>query len=152
MSEGILKALMQLFALVAAPEQDATSGRKVVQNYLSLQLNQQLIEEYLHLFDNHRRTYREKTKEKTRIPKLYAASSVKVLRIATAINEELTHYQKIIVIIQLLEFLDSGKKAMSEVEFEFAETVAETFNIYREEFLSIHHFIVSTEKEPKTIT
>lgn len=149
MSEGILKALMQLFALVAAPEQDATSGRKVVQNYLSLQLNQQLIEEYLHLFDNHRRTYREKTKEKTRIPKLYAASSVKVLRIATAINEELTHYQKIIVIIQLLEFLDSGKKAMSEVEFEFAETVAETFNIYREEFLSIHHFIVSTEKEPE---
>jgi ABC-type multidrug transport system ATPase subunit len=149
MSEGILKALMQLFALVAAPEQDATSGRKVVQNYLSLQLNRQLIEEYLQLFDNHRSAYREKTKEKNRIPKLYAASSVKVLRIATAINEELTHYQKVIVVIQLLEFLNSGKRAMSEMEYEFAETVAETFNIDRDEFLSIHHFIGISEKEPE---
>ena len=44
MSEGILKALMQLFALVAAPDQDAASRREIVRNYLSLHLNQQLIE------------------------------------------------------------------------------------------------------------
>lgn len=148
MSEGILKALMQLFALVAAPDQDATSGRSVVQNYLSLQLNHQLIEEYLQLFDDHRSAYREKTKEKTRIPKLYAASSVKVLRIATAINEELTHYQKVIVVIQLLEFLNSGKQAITHVEYEFAETVADTFNIGREEFLSIHRFITTPNPLP----
>ncbi|MFW6351632.1 MAG: ATP-binding cassette domain-containing protein [Bacteroidota bacterium] len=150
MSEGILKALMQLFALVAAPDQDAASRRNVVRNYLTLQLNYQLIEEYLQLFDTHRSTYREKIKEKNRIPKLYAASSVKVLRIAMAINEELTHYQKIIVIIQLLEFLSSGNQGISKVEYEFAETVAETFNINHKEFLSIHRFI-STAKPPPDI-
>lgn len=148
MSEGILKALMQLFALVAAPDQDAASRRKVVRNYLSLQLNHQLIEEYLKLFDSHRSTYREKIKEKTRIPKLYAASSVKVLRIAMAINEELTHYQKIIVVIQLLEFLNSGSRGISAVEYEFAETVAETFNINNEEFLAIHSFITIPQPSP----
>jgi ABC-type multidrug transport system ATPase subunit/ABC-type multidrug transport system permease subunit len=139
---------MQLFALVAAPDQDAASRRKVVRNYLSLQLNHQLIEEYLQLFDEHRSTYREKNKEKTRIPKLYAASSVKVLRIAMTINEELTHYQKIIVVIQLLEFLNSGKQGISEVEYEFAETVAETFNINHEEFLAIHSFITTPQPSP----
>jgi ABC-type multidrug transport system ATPase subunit len=148
MSEGILKALMQLFALVAAPDQDAASRRKVVRNYLSLQLNHQLIEEYLQLFDAHRSTYREKIKEKTRIPKLYAASSVKVLRIAMAINEELTHYQKTIVVIQLLEFLNSGSQGISDLEYEFAITVAETFNIHHEEFLAIHNFITTPQPSP----
>jgi ABC-type multidrug transport system ATPase subunit len=143
MSEGILKALMQLFALVAAPDQDAASRRKVVRNYLSLHLNNQLIEEYLVLFDQHRQTYRQKLKEKTRIPKLYAASSVRVLRIATAINEELTHYQKTIVIIQLLEFLNSGEGGVSEMENEFADTVAETFNIQAEEYEAIKNFIAN---------
>ncbi|MDK2842352.1 MAG: hypothetical protein PWQ17_1858, partial [Anaerophaga sp.] len=147
MSEGILKALMQLFALVAAPDQDAVSRRKVVRNYLSLHLNNQLIEEYLILFDQHRQTYRQKLKEKTRIPKLYAASSVRILRIATAINEELTHYQKTIVIIQLLEFLNSGKGGISEIENEFADTVAETFNIPAEEYEAIKNFITNPVPE-----
>jgi ABC-type multidrug transport system ATPase subunit len=141
MSEGILKALMQLFALVAAPGQDAASQRKVVRNYLSLLLNNQLIYDYLKLFDEHRQSYREKLKEKTRIPKLYAASSVKVLRIATAINEELTHYQKTIVIIQLLEFLNSGTRDVSETEYEFAETIADTFKIPHNEYSAIKLFI-----------
>lgn len=147
MSEGILKALMQLFALVAAPDQDVATRRKVVQNYLSLHLNNQLVEKYLVLFDQHRQTYREKLKEKTRIPKLYAASSVRILRIATAINEELTHYQKTIVIIQLLEFLNSGKGGVSEIENEFADTVAETFNIPAEEYEAIKNFIASPVPE-----
>ncbi|MFW6328140.1 MAG: hypothetical protein ACOC2F_07510, partial [Bacteroidota bacterium] len=71
MSEGILKALMQLFALVAAPDQDAASRRIIVRNYLSLHLNNQLIEEYLFLFDEHRQIYEKKFTGKTRMPKLY---------------------------------------------------------------------------------
>ncbi|PWD98682.1 ATP-binding cassette domain-containing protein [Marinilabilia rubra] len=147
MSEGILKALMQLFALVAAPSEDVVSRRKVVRNYLALQLNNQLIEEYLLLFDQHLKTYREKLKEKSRQQKFFAASSVKVLRIATAINEELTHYQKTIVIIQLLEFLNSGIHKVSEIENEFAETIADTFNIRSDEFSSIKRFIAHSNPE-----
>jgi len=149
MSEEILKALMQLFALVAVPDKEAEPRRKIVHNYLSLNLNSQLIEEYLHLFDEHQKAYREKLKEKDRIPKLYAASSVKVLRIATAINEELTYYQKIIVIIQLLEFLQSGNQGISETEETFVQTVAETFNLSSGEYRSIKEFIVNEIPSPK---
>jgi ABC-type multidrug transport system ATPase subunit len=147
MSEGILKALMQLFALVAAPAEDVVSRRKVVRNYLALQLNNQLIEEYLLLFDQHLNIYRDKLKEKRRLPKFFAASSVKVLRIATAINEELTHYQKTIVIIQLLEFLNSGLHKVSDIENEFAETIADTFNIDRNEFAAIRRFIAHSSPQ-----
>ncbi|MGQ1891546.1 ATP-binding cassette domain-containing protein [Thermophagus sp. OGC60D27] len=141
MSEGILKALMQLFALIAVPVQDAESRRNIVRDYLSLHLNTQLIEEYLALFDQHCLTFQKKLKEKTRVPKLYAASSVKVLRIATAINEELTHYQKTIVIIQLLEFLNLRNWSISDFGNELADTVATTFNIPKDEYFSIKQFI-----------
>ena len=146
MSEEILKALMQLFSLVATPDQEGDHRRKVVRNYLSLHLNSQLIEEYLNLYDEHQKRYREKLKKKDRVPKLYAASSVKVLRIATAINEELTHYQKTIVVIQLVEFLHSGYHGISETEEEFAHTVSETFNINEQEYQSIKNFV--TQKVP----
>lgn len=144
MSEGILKALMQLFALVAVPVKDAVSRRNIVKDYLSLHLNNQLIEEYLNLFDYHCQSYHEKLKEKTRIHKLYAANSVKVLRIATAINEELTHYQKTIVITQLLEFLNLKKRHSTGtgIENEFADTIASAFNIPQEDYISIKNFSI----------
>jgi len=149
MSEEILKALMQLFALVAVPDQEAGSRRRIVKNYLSLHLNNQLIEEYLRLFDEHQQTYREKLKKKGRIPKLHAASSVKVLRIATTINEELTHYQKVIVVIQLLDFLQSGDKGISDVEEEFARTISETFKLENKEYLSVKDFVVNDKPSPQ---
>ncbi len=147
MSEGILKALMQLFALVAAPWQDADSRRSVVRNYLSQHLNSQSIEEYLTLYDQHQSLHREKLQEKDRAPKRYAASSVKVLRIATTINEELTHYQKLVVIIQLLEFLNSGNQKITSIELEFVSTVAETFNIHLDEYGHIRDFILNSITE-----
>jgi hypothetical protein len=104
MSEGILKALMQLFALVSSPNQNDEVRRSVVQNYLSQQLNNKLVEEYLQLFDVYQTEHESKLKEKDKIQKVFSASSVKVLKIATSINEELTHYQKLIVIIQLRTF------------------------------------------------
>ena len=55
MSESILKALMQLFAIIAHPENDETEGesdrRAVVESFLKNQLNQELVREYLKVFD-----------------------------------------------------------------------------------------------------
>ncbi len=142
MSEGILKALMQLFALVAAPWEEEGSRRNIVRNYLSQHLNSQLIEEYLDLFDYHQNIHRERLKEKDKAPKRYAANSVKVLRISTGINEELTHYQKMVVIIQLLEFINSGNQEITTLELEFVLTVAQTFNIDPLEYEQIRDFIL----------
>ncbi|WP_044118019.1 ATP-binding cassette domain-containing protein [Alkaliflexus imshenetskii] len=141
MSEGILKALMQLFALLSSPEQDSEEGRNIVRNYLSQQLNQKLVDEYLALFDTYKNEQTQKLRDTERIKKRYAASSVRVLRIATKINEELTYYQKLIVLIQLLEFLNSGHGNISAIELEFANTIAETFNIKADEYIELYAFI-----------
>ena len=50
MSEEILKALMQLFAIISRPESDASERRLVVESFLNRQLNQELVDFYLEVF------------------------------------------------------------------------------------------------------
>ncbi len=156
MSEGILKALMQLFALVSSQNQNDEERRGVVKNYLSQQLNNKLVEEYLFLFDNYQNEHKSKLREKDKIKKIHSASSVKVLKIATSINEELTHYQKLIVTIQLLEFLNSGTTGISVTEMEFANTISATFNISESEYSGIYNFVnnnfLTSQPEAELIT
>lgn len=146
MSEEILKALMQLFALVSSPNQNEENRRNVVRNYLALQLNSKRVEEHLALYDLFIHEQEIKLRETSKLKKRYAASSVKILRIATAINEELTHYQKLIVLIQLLEFLNSGRRGVAAMEIEFANTIADTFNIKSEEYFEIYAFVTDNFK------
>ena len=53
MSERILKALMQLFAIIARPESNAEERRSVVGSFLLQQLNSELVNEYLKVFNNY---------------------------------------------------------------------------------------------------
>ena len=52
MSERILKALMQLFSIVSDAEDISGNSRKIVASFLQQQLNQQLVDEYLKLYDD----------------------------------------------------------------------------------------------------
>lgn len=146
MSEEILKALIQLFALVAFPRTEIKSRRHIVKSFLNQQLNSRLVEEYLSLFDRLHNEHEQRLSDKGKFRKRHSASSVKVLKIATEINEGLTYYQKLIVLIQLIEFLNIDV-GMSDFELEFVETVAQTFNLPEEEYKSIIEFITSSFSE-----
>ncbi len=47
MSEKIIETLMQLFALIAKPQQNDAERRGVVESFLSHHLNQDLVNKYL---------------------------------------------------------------------------------------------------------
>ncbi len=150
MSERILSALMQLFAIIAqvddsieaGEESSITSskGRRIIESFLRTELSSQLIEHYLRLFDEHLNTLHSKQKKKDADKKRNALNSVKVLKICSAINEELRQKQKIIVLIRIFEFINSNEKIQDQ-ELEFVTTVAEAFNISKEEFDLISAFI-----------
>ncbi|MDD4671699.1 MAG: ATP-binding cassette domain-containing protein [Bacteroidales bacterium] len=151
MSESILKALMQLFAIIAHPEDDSNrmeseakfDRRSVVESFLRQQLNQDLVREYLKVFDYYYELYQEKQSEKSKSKKRTSSSSVRVLKICTQINEELTQQQKIVVVVRLLEFAKDADQGVTEQEMAFISTVAETFYIDNNEFLLIHQFVVN---------
>jgi len=143
MSENILKALMQLFAIVVEVEGLSKNSRLIVESFLKQQLNQELVEEYLTLFDGF--IAKQNTKaDGTQRRKKISGSSVKVLKICTEINEELAQPQKIVVLIRLLEFIYSDGKDAAEQELEFVKTVSEIFNISDDEFNNCKEFIKST--------
>ncbi len=140
MSEKILKALLQLFAIVARPEQDESEGATVVEAFLKQQLNQELVQEYLKIFQKYYKLHQKRYSEKAKQKKRFSSSSVRVLKICAAINEELTQKQKIIVIIRLLEFIDIGSE-ITEQALEFVATVAESFHISQREYNDIQSFV-----------
>jgi ABC-type multidrug transport system ATPase subunit len=141
MSERILKALMQLFAIVANVGEDNPLGREFVRFFLKQQLNQELVNKYLAVFDQY---VEEQTKRRngTKIRKRTSVNSVKVLVICTQINKELTQKQKIFVLIKLLEFVYLDKNVVEQA-IEFADTVADTFNISKKEYQKCKSFIES---------
>jgi ABC-type multidrug transport system ATPase subunit len=141
MSERILKALMQLFSIVSDTEELTANSRNIVESFLKQQLNQQLVKEYLRLYDDFIEAKNKKS-EGSKRKKRTSVNSVKVLLICTQINEELAQKQKIIVLIRLIEFIYANNHP-SEQELEFINTVSETFNIPPEEF---NHCLEFTKK------
>ncbi len=137
MSEKILKALMQLFAIIAKSDGVTNHGRQVVTDFLRQQLSQERVSDYLTLFDQFSAEAPEKRKPREGVERRTSVKdSVRVLRICTQINAELEQKQKLVVLIRILEFIRAGE-AISEQELEFASTVASTFNIPNEEFENI---------------
>jgi ABC transport system ATP-binding/permease protein len=140
MSERILRALMQMFAIIAKVDGVNNSGRAIVQSFLKQQLSQEQVDTYLKIFDEYLEAHHQVSKKKDGTAKRTSLNSVKVLKICTQINQELEQPQKVIVLIRLLEFIYSSNE-ISEQEYEFVITVAETFNIPNEEFTSLKHFV-----------
>ncbi len=145
MSELILRALMQLFAIISRPESDISERRKVVEGFLRKQLNRELAREYIQLFDNYYDQYQEKYKDRQKHQKHTSSSSVKLLVICSQINKELTQRQKLTLLILLLSFIKSGhgsNSTISEFEQEFVETVAQAFKFENTELTEILYFVI----------
>ena len=149
MSEKILRALMQLFAIIGKAEDGTAFGRPIVESFLKQQLNSEQVAEHLKLYDAFVKAEESgEVGEKKR--KKATVSSVKVIVICEQINEELTQRQKIVVLIRLIEFIWADK-AMGEQDLEFVSTVASSFHIPDDEFYQCLNFIKRTDNELEDI-
>ena len=133
---------MQLFAIGAGLEQKTVLSRAIVEAFLRQQLTAVSVLEYISLFDYHLQLARGGD-DAEKLRKKASHSAVKVLRICTEINKELSSKQKYIVLIRLIEFILSSGEEMTEAEKEFLETVAGVFNIAHEEYSLCFSFVKS---------
>jgi ABC-type multidrug transport system ATPase subunit len=132
MSERILQALMQLFAIGAALDRLTLQSRETVEAFLRQQISLQRLPEYLKLYDDYVDKFQggEGDSQKKKL----SLSSVKMLRICTEINKELNTRQKYIVFLRLAEFMYSAEGEITVDEKEFLETVASVFTIETNEY------------------
>lgn len=148
MSDAILEALMQLFALIIDIDENnkiSEREKEVVRSFLTQQLNRKLSEKYMIIFEEyllqfHKDDYYQNPEKRRKRRTLTAR---KIVSICEKVNEELQQNQKIYVIIQLIEFISLGE-LVSERETEFLTTVSNAFKIPKAEFRNIFSFIVGT--------
>ena len=146
MSEAILKALMQLFSLIVdidEVQEIKEEERAIIRSFLARQLNSELVERYMSVFEEFLILYHEDRLEKGSIKDLKrnALTAVRILSICEKINEELEQIQKIYVIIQLIEYIAYGIE-IRETELDFLRTVASAFNIPENEYDNILSYVV----------
>ena len=147
MSESILKALMQLFAIIAASKAQAEQNN-IVETFLRHELSQELVDEYMDVYNGFYNQYRGKQTTDSKKKKAVSLSSTKILVICNVINKELVQRQKIIVLVRLLEFISSDRNdEVSQQELEFVQTVAENIFISDEEYRTILDFVFYSSKK-----
>jgi hypothetical protein len=148
MSEQILKALVQLFALISDSghtEGISSRGKDIVRLFLAHHLNQDLIAKYMEIFDEYVWIYhsddiaRGSLKERKRT----TLNAVRILAICETIIGEFHQKQKLYVLIQLLDFIHFSAE-ITENKLDFLETISSAFNIPDEEYHDISKFILES--------
>ena len=141
---------MQLFAIIATANKEGVNekSRSIVESYLRLMLSSEQVTEYLLLFDKYveERGGGVKKDDAQQSRKRTSLNSVKVLRICEQINGELKQDQKLLVLLQLLEFISFGEE-ITEQEIDFVKTVSDIFNIPEDEYYNCHAFTLSPKIE-----
>lgn len=142
MSEKILRALLQLFAIIAKTgrDDDGPSGHDAVRRFLSRQFTAPVVLEHMAMFEAFVAAYHTSGGKSERGWKRTSLNSVKVLKICTEVNEELNQRQKIVVLVYLLELVHSRGEMLPQ-EADFVSTVADTFNIAQDEFARCSAFV-----------
>jgi len=143
MSEEILKALTQLFAIITKQDGGATAGeRQFVINFFQTELDQDSIKEYLDLYDHFSGYGKEEEGGKSKLTSV--RDSVKTLGICKKINKTLTQKQKVVVLIKLLELVSTDKNFTPQ-RMEIINTASSVFNIVQYEYQLIETFVISED-------
>ncbi len=145
MSEKILNALLQLFAIIARGDAVAEGARPenaaILERFLRKQFTAETAAMHMERYQSFVQEFHSNSGKGKSGRKRTSLNSVKVLKICTQINEELNQHQKFVVLIHLLEFIQAGSDE-TEQEAEFVATVAGTFNIAQQDFQHCRAFVL----------
>lgn len=134
MSEEILRAMMQLFALASNINDITSESRDIIKHSLSTEIRKERLNRFLEMYDEYLQEFHSgnTSYEEALNPK-------NVRAICEGINSNLTKVQKFIVLFRLLEyiFVDGN---ISKHESEFVRILCKTFSITDENYRNAVEF------------
>lgn len=155
MSEEILKALTQLFAIITKQDGGVTEKeRQFVIGFFQQELDQDSVKEYLELYDKYVGYSKEgaakeekadegdKPEKKRKLTSV--RDSVKTLGLCKKINKTLTQKQKVVVLVKILELVGSDKNFTPQ-RMEIIDTISTVFNIVKDEYKLIESFVLQED-------
>jgi ABC-type multidrug transport system ATPase subunit/ABC-type multidrug transport system permease subunit len=146
MSEEILRALMEMFALIVKQDGGMLQSEKdFVSAFLKKHLPYESADEYMRLFLDNAGPVQEKGVQSAD-EKPSVKDSLKIFNICQTINKTLTQPQRVIALVRAFELIDSDKQYTPQ-RMNIVNTIAEVFKVSPTEFHSIWAFIRDVEKE-----
>lgn len=147
MSESVLNALMQLFALIANTSQVSAKGKKIVDAFLRQHLTRRLANEYLDLFESYADFFNRDISAYSEHDESGRETLIEyVQKVCFQIRKGLQQSDRIIVFIKLLEYVIEDNK-ITALEKDVVDTVSKCFNIDETESSNIEYFIFHNDCE-----
>ena len=140
MSEPLLKAIIQLFAIVAKEDEVTAQERDQIEAFLNDHLNKNAVTKYLHSFDRYCDSIISGPEVDTK------EEQKRILEICRQINAELTQKQKVVIILELMGIILADGH-ISEREDELVKTIGSAFNVSENEIMSINKFVVGKTQD-----
>lgn len=150
MSEALLESLMKLFALLTDLKTESKTGRArfLVEDFLGRHFNTEYVQQYLEKFDEFLSRYHSHiySNDPELIEKQSSDNQTRILNICNQINQELEQEPKVILFVQLLDFLRK-EDTISEEEHYFVDLLAENLKIDSQDYDNLKTFILESADE-----
>ena len=149
MSEELLKAIVQLFAIVAK-ERITDDERSNIKEFLSLHLNQEAILYYLHLFDDFcKANKRSVNVELTNVDEetaQFVDDWAQIMQISKKVNQALTMQQKVVLVIKIIELV-FAEGQISERQGNLIFYIGEALKIPLKDLQAMRAFVIGQDIE-----
>ena len=147
MSEELLKAILQLFAIVSR-ERITDVERNNIKDFLSLHLNREATNYYLKLFDEFAQTQeidsRQELSNLDADTKQFVDDWAKIMKIVKQVNQALTTQQKIVLIVKIIELVYADDE-ISERQGNLIFYIGQALKLQKEDVHTLQSFVTGTD-------
>jgi ABC-type multidrug transport system ATPase subunit len=147
MSEEILKALTQLFAIITKQDGSVTEEEhEYVRNFFQMELDRDSVMEYLSMYEKAVAYESEDPhyKKQASHKKASVRDTVRTLNLSKKINRTLSQKQKVIVLLRLLELLKADN-SLTPLGVEIIDTMSTIFNVPLGEYNLLKQYVKYNE-------
>ncbi|NOT76147.1 MAG: ATP-binding cassette domain-containing protein [Cyclobacteriaceae bacterium] len=149
MSEELLKAIVQLFAIVAK-ERITDDERANIKEFLSLHLNQEAIRYYLNLFDEFVKSNRNSGSSEIGNVDAETLAFVDdwahIMQISKKVNQALTTQQKTVLVVKIIELVFADGQ-ISERQGNLIFYIGEALKIPLKDLQAMRTFVIGQDME-----
>ncbi len=148
MSEELLKAIVQLFAIVAK-ERITEDERSNINEFLSLHLNQEATRYYLTLFDDFCKANKRLVEPSLNVDEAtleFVDDWSQIIQIAKKVNQALTMQQKAILSVKIIELCYADGE-LSERQSNLIYYIGEALKIPKKDVKAITMFVIGQDIE-----
>jgi ABC-type multidrug transport system ATPase subunit len=148
MNEFLLKAIVRLFAIVAK-ERVSDLEKENIKSFILREVNEGEVEEYLSIFDEFSKQIHIATEQETPLEEgqmdgrtaEFIEDWANIILICKHINTELTEFQKIVLILRLIELISMEDNSLSERQDIMIYYICQTINISSKTVKLVQNFI-----------